>query len=65
MHGAVGNVSMLVSVPCPPVIKSPATGKLYKMQTTAARPSVTKTVPILETKSSIIDPLVSKRPEKF
>ena len=35
MQVAVGNVSMLVSVPIPPVIIiSPAMGKLYEIQST-------------------------------
>ena len=34
MQVAVGNVSMLVLVPSPPVIMIPAMGKLYEIQTT-------------------------------
>ena len=34
MQVAVGNVSMLVSVPLPPVIITPAMGKLYEIQST-------------------------------
>ena len=33
---AVGKVSMLVVVPYPPVITSPAIGKLYEIQSTMA-----------------------------
>ena len=34
MQVAVGNVSMLVSVPTPPAMMSPAMGKLYEIQST-------------------------------
>ena len=32
--GSVGKVSMLLAGPAPPVIMSPAIGKLYEIQTT-------------------------------